>query len=187
MICCTSSKRFLRVSRNSLESTYLYSWQAQTSPLCCGIIHLHSTWIRYAIPILELGEMRKKRLFAPGNPKFPAKYNLSPWVAELSFSLFFVFFPPGLAIWQKDSYIEQSRENSTVLHPSPAIKITTQAELSACREGFYGFKVSASGRCSPRLLGRVGRVKTALGSGRCTGIEKDRGICWILDCVNLIT
>lgn len=142
MICCTSSKRFLRAFRNSFESTYLCSWQAQTSPLCCGIRHLHSTWIRYVIPILELGEMRN----APGNPEFPAKYNLSPWVAELSFSFFssFFFSPPGLAIWQKDSYIQQSGENNSFLHPLPAIKITTQAEL-----GFYGLKVSASGRCSP--------------------------------------
>jgi len=39
----------------------------------------------------------------------------------------------------------------------------------------------------PRLLGRVGRVQAALGLGRCTGIGKDRGICWILECKNLIT
>lgn len=125
---------------------HIYAAGRQRPLLCCGIRHLHSTWIRYVIPILELGEMRN----APGNPELPAKYNLSPWVAELSFSFFFFFFfPPGLAIWQKDSYIQQSRENDSILHPLPAIKITTQAELSAYREGFYGLKVSAPGRCSP--------------------------------------
>lgn len=145
MICCTSSKKFLRVSRNSFDSMYLYSWQAQTSPLFCGIIHLHSTQIRYVIPILELSEMKKKRLFAAGKTQ---NFQLNI-ICPLGLQNLAFFFSP-LQAWQYDRKTPtSSRENNIVLHPSPAIKITTQAELSAYRQGFYGLKVPASGRCSP--------------------------------------
>lgn len=102
-------KKVLRVSRNSFDSMYLYSWQAQTSPLFCGIIHLHSTQIRYVIPILELSEMKKKRLFAAGKTQ-NFQLNIICPLGLQNLAFFFFSPPPGLAIWQKDSYIQQREQ-----------------------------------------------------------------------------
>lgn len=122
-----SSKRFIRVPRNSFESIYLYSWQAQTSPFCCGIIHLHSTWISCVIPILNLGKMRKKRSFATGNPKFPGRHNLSPWDAEFSF-----FFSLWACQDNKKTPTFRRAERSTLYSSSIACNKDSHSSRAVC-------------------------------------------------------
>lgn len=165
----------------SFGSTYLWSLQVQNPPLCCVIIHLYSIRIRSVIPILSLGEMRK-RSFTPRNPNFPAKHNLPHWVAELSF----FFFPPPSGFGKMTERLLHLAEHWTTLYSSSiGCNEDNHSRRAVCiQKGTLCNQSLCFQQVQHRLLRRV---KAVLGSGRCTGIGKDRGICWILVCMNLIT
>lgn len=142
-------------------------------PLYCLIIHIYSIWLRSIIPILNLGEMRK-RSFTPKNSNFPAKHNLSHWVAELSFFCWFFFF---LSEFGKmtERLLHLAEHRTTLYSSSISCNEDNHSRRAVC---IQKRTLCNQSLCFQQVQHRLlGRVKAALGSGRCAGIGKDRGIC----------